>query len=277
MHRRQMLKRSAAAATALAVGLHAGRPVNADERFGDWPVGIQSYTLRKFDVHEAIRHITGLNLHNVELFSGHLALESDSDQIRQMLATLNRNRIHLRAHGVNSFSDNHDANRKVFQFARLAGIRNITADPSPESFDSLETLVDEFDVRICIHNHGPGARYDKLESVANAVKNRHPLIGACIDTGHTLRSNEDPVRWVRELGDRVFALHMKDVAEKQKRTHDVIIGSSFLQLTELFRALRDAGFPSDGSISLEYESNPENPIDDVKQCLAAAAEAIDAV
>ena len=81
--------------------------------------------------------------------------------------------------------------------------------------------------------------------------------------------------WVRELGPRVFALHIKDVAEQKKRTHDVIIGTSFLDLEGLFGALQEIGFPSDGSISLEYESSPDNPIDDVKQCLAAAAEAID--
>ena len=42
----------------------------------------------------------------------------------------------------------------------------------------------------------------------------------------------------------------------------------------LIKTLRAIDFPSDGSISLEYEANPDNPIDDIQQCLAAAEEAV---
>lgn len=249
----------------------------AEHDFGQWPIGIQSYTLREFPVDQAIRHIEGLGLHNVEFYSAHLALDASQDQINAMLDTLKKAKIQLRAHGVNGFSADHAKNRAVFEFARKAGIRNITADPAPDSFDSLDKLCEEYDVRICIHNHGPGHRYDKLTDIEKAVKGRHKNIGACIDTGHTLRSNEDPIAWVKALGPRVFALHIKDVAQKTAQTHDVIIGSSFLDLVGLFKALKAINFPADGSISLEYESSPQNPIDDVKQCLQAAVDALSKV
>jgi hypothetical protein len=38
--------------------------------------------------------------------------------------------------------------------------------------------------------------------------------------------------------------------------------------------LKKTDFPADGGLSLEYEANPQNPIDDMKQCLVAAKEAI---
>ena len=98
--------------------------------------------------------------------------------------------------------------------------------------------------------------------------------GACVDTGHVLRSNEDPVKWIHELGPRVFGLHIKDVAEKQDRTHDVIIGKGHLDVVGLFKALRQIKFPADGALSLEYEANPMNPIDEMKACLEVAREAI---
>jgi sugar phosphate isomerase/epimerase len=273
--RRTFLKGLAAVSASAALG-HTSRPsvLGAESRFGRWPIGIQSYSLRKFPVDEALRHVEGLGLHNLEFFSGHFPLDASDEQIDQMIATLRRAQISLRAHGVNSFTADDAKNRAVFEFAKKAGIRNITANPEPDSFDSLDRLVDEFDIRICIHNHGPGALYDTLDNVTQAVQGRHKHIGACIDTGHTLRSNGDPVEWVKALGPRVFALHLKDVAEKTARTHDVVIGSAHLRLVELFRALNDVGFPDDGSISLEYESNPDNPIDDIKQCLVAATEAI---
>ena len=59
--RRQFLVGSTAA---LAVaGLPASRRLlatPAEDRFGGWPIGIQSYSLRNFNVDEAIRHTQGL-------------------------------------------------------------------------------------------------------------------------------------------------------------------------------------------------------------------------
>jgi sugar phosphate isomerase/epimerase len=247
---------------------------NDPEYYGGLPVGIQSYTLRNFKVEDAVRHIEGLGLRYVEMFGAHLSPSASADKLAETKKLLEKGKITVNAHGVNAFSKDHDANRKLFEFAKRAGFRNLTADPAPDSFDSLDKLCAEYDIRICIHNHGPGHRYDKLTDVQKAVKDRHKHIGACIDTGHVLRSDEDPVKWARELGPRVFALHLKDVKERKASTFDVVIGTSHLDLVGMFKTLKEIKFPADGSLSLEYESNPANPIDDVKQCLTAAREAI---
>jgi predicted DNA-binding antitoxin AbrB/MazE fold protein len=42
----------------------------------------------------------------------------------------------------------------------------------------------------------------------------------------------------------------------------------------VFKALKKVKFPADGSISLEYEANPQNPLDDIKQCIEVAKDAI---
>lgn len=278
--RREFLARTAGmAAGTVLFGLVSPRTLaraaeGAEKDFGGLPIGIQSYTLRNFKLPEVLRHVEGLGLHYIEFFGAHFSPTSTSEQIDEMKKLLAKSKIKLVAHGVNAFSKNHDANRRLFEFAKRAGFKNITADPAPDSFDSLDKLCEEYGIRICIHNHGPRHRYDKLGDVQRAIKDHHKLIGACIDTGHVLRSNEDPVKWASELGERVYALHIKDVAERKAQTHDVVIGSAHLDLVGLFKTLKKIKFPADGSISLEYESNPNNPIDDVKQCLVAAREAI---
>ncbi|MCA9150174.1 MAG: hypothetical protein KDA92_12780, partial [Planctomycetales bacterium] len=166
--RRNFLK--IAAGVCAAATLPQARPAAAAERFGSWPIGIQSYTLRNFPVDQAIRHIQGLGLNYVEMFSAHLPLDASQDHIDKMLATLKAANIQLRAHGVNSFTKDHDKNRAVFEFAKKAGFRNISANPELDSFDSLDELAAEYDIRVCIHNHGPGALYDKLDDVVKAVK-----------------------------------------------------------------------------------------------------------
>jgi inosose dehydratase len=263
-----------AAAAAGATLMDIPQVLGEEDPYGGFPIGVQSYSLRNFNALEAIRHIQGMGLHHVEFFGRHFPLNSTAEQIKQRLDLLEKAEISISAHGVNSFTANHEANKAVFAFAKRAGFNCITANPQPDSFDSLDKLCAEYKIRIAIHNHGPDAIYDKISDVTNAVKGRHPLVGACVDTGHFIRSKEDPVKAVVELGKRVFALHVKDEAKQEKRSHNVVIGSGHLDVPGLFQALVKIDFPADGSISLEYEANPENPIDDMKQCLVVAREAI---
>lgn len=247
----------------------------ADDPYGGFPIGVQSYSLRNFNTLEAIRHIQGLGLHYAEFYSKHLALDATDEQIADTKKLLASADITLNAHGVTGFTKDHAANRKVFEFAKKAGIKNITANPQLDSFDSLDKLCAEFDIRICIHNHGPGALYDKIADTAKAVKDRDKRIGACVDTGHYIRSAEDPVKALHELKGRVFALHIKDDKFKgDPKSHNVVIGDANLDVVGIFKALKETKFPADGSLSLEYEANPDNPIDDMKQCLVVAQEAI---
>jgi inosose dehydratase len=236
------------------------------------PMGIQSYSLRHFKVNEALKHIQVLGLHHVELFDAHFPAASTPDAIAEMLKKVRTMDIAISGHGVNRFSKDHEMNRKLFEFANRAGIRNISADPDPDSFDSLEKLVAEYGIRIAIHNHGPGHRYDKVADVQKAVNGRHAWIGACADLGHFIRSGEDPVKAIHDLGSRIFGIHLKDFADKKKDAAGVVLGKGHLDLAGVFRALREVRFPADGALSLEYEEKAEQPMDDLRQCLAAAAE-----
>ncbi len=249
----------------------------ADDKdpYGGFPMGAQSYSLRNFDVVEAVRHLQGMGLHYVEFFDKHLNKAASDAEIADVKALVAKAEISISAHGVTNFGKDHDENRKVFEFAKRAGIKNLSANPARDSFDSLDKLCEEYQVRIAIHNHGPGALYDKIADTANAIKDHHKLIGACVDTGHYIRSDEDPVKAVLALGDRVYGLHIKDDTHKgDKGSHNVVIGKANLDVVGLFKALRKVKFPADGALSLEYEANPDNPMEDMKACLVVAREAI---
>lgn len=279
LSRRNFLAGTAALASGAIVSQHAltALAIEKPAKYHGLPMGIQSYTLRNFDTEQAIRHIQGLGLQHAEFYSKHLSPTASPEQISETLARLKEAGIKLNAHGVHSFGANEKKNRELFEFAKAIGIKTITANPTPDSFDSLDKLVEEYQIRIAIHNHGPGALYDGLKNVQDRVKDRHELIGACVDTGHVLRSNQDPVEWVKALGPRVYALHIKDVAEKQSKTHDVIIGRGHLDVDALFVAMKEINFPADGVISMEYEAHPENPIADVRDCLEVAEASISKV
>jgi sugar phosphate isomerase/epimerase len=237
--------------------------------YAPYRMGIQSYSLRGYDFNEAAKRASGLGLTYIEAFPGHLPQTDDPAQIKKTLDYLKSLGLKLNAWGVQGFDGDEAAARRTFVFAKAMGLESISADPSPEALPILDKLVKEFKIAIAIHNHGPGARYDGLSSVMKAVEGHDVLIGACVDTGHVLRSGEDPVDWVKALGKRVHGLHLKDVKDK---TQWKVLGQGDLRLVDLLRELKKIKYRN--VMSLEYEENPENPIPDVTACLAAARVAI---
>ena len=278
LSRRRFVLTAAAAAGATwfdVPRILADSPKKSLERFGGFPFGLQSFTLRKLPVEEVVEVISHkLDLHFVEFTRHHFAIDADATNVSKMLDLVGSHKITIAAHGVDSFGADEEANRKLFEFAKAAGIRNISANPKPESLDNLDKLCAEFpDVRIAIHNHGPGALYDKISDVTDAVKDRHPNIGACVDTGHFIRSAECPVEAIKKLEGRVFGVHVKDMAKQEKQGDEQVIGQGLLDLEAMFKALKEIKFPADGAMSLEFEGNPDDPVPEVLECLEAASEA----
>jgi sugar phosphate isomerase/epimerase len=267
-----------AGAAGASLSIVPRRPIFADSgRSANRPnplaLGLQSFTLREFPIEKAIELAKDLGFTHVEFTRKHVSPDTPSaelDAVKRKMADLG---LRISAQGVNPFTKNHAANRRVFELAKRMGNRNISADPSEDSFDSLEKLVAEYNIRIAIHNHGPGTRYDKIADVLKAIKGRDPRIGACADLGHYIRSAEDPVKAVTLLGDRLYGIHLKDFAEQKKDAQGVVLGRGHLDVLAVYKALLKVNFPADGALSLEYEENPKDPLPDVKACIAVAREA----
>jgi sugar phosphate isomerase/epimerase len=241
--------------------------------YGGFKMGIQSYSLRHFNTDEALAKTKELGLTYWESFSKHFPVTDDTARINGYKKKLNDAGIKLIAYGVQGFGKNTDANRKEFEFAKAMGIPVISADPAPESFDNLDKLVEEFGIHIAIHNHGPGSRYDTIESVTRAIQNHHERIGACVDTGHYLRSDVNPVAAIEAFGNRTYGVHLKDVkALPGGKKQFTILGQGDLDVVGCLKALKKLKF--EHCMSFEYEENEQNPMADIKQCLAAVREGI---
>lgn len=237
-------------------------------------LGIQMYSLRGYPVNEALEHAKDLGFSHVEFYPGMYSVKSDAAAIREMTKKISDLGLTLSAHGVNRLTKDADANRKLFEFAQAAGVRTITADPDPESFDNLDELVKEFNIRVAIHNHGPRHRYNKVVDVLEAIEKHDERIGACADLGHYIRSGERPVEVIRLLKGRLYGIHLKDFAEMKDKAEGVILGQGFIDAPAVMTALVQVGFPKDGALSIEYEKNPKNPLSDIRECVRVAKEAM---
>ncbi len=271
--RREFLQASAAAAGLAFVSSRSAKIFAADTPASRFRLGLQSYTLREFPVEVAVKTAKELGFAHVEFTRAHISEKVPTDKVDAVKALMAEQGLRVSSQGVNEFTSNHAANRALFVLAKRFGNRNIAANPMDDSFDSLEKLVAEFDIRIAIHNHGPKSRFDKIADVLKAIKGRDPRIGACADLGHYIRSGEDPVKAIALLNDRLFGVHLKDYDAPKGNAKGVIIGKGLLDPVAVYKALAKTNFPADGAFSLEYEENPKNPIEDVKACIAAARDA----
>jgi sugar phosphate isomerase/epimerase len=240
-------------------------------------LGIQMYSLRGFTVDEALGHVKDLGLKFVEFYSGMFPVTDDQGVIDAMKKKVADLGLTISAYGVSRFTNDAAANRKLFTFAKAAGIPILSADPDPDSFASLDDLVKEFDIRIAIHNHGPTHRYNKAVDVLDAIEKHDDRIGACADLGHFLRSGEKPTEVIRLLAGRLYGIHLKDFADMQDKTKGVILGKGHIDVPAVFSALEQAKFPADGALSIEYEENPNDPIDEIRECVEVARAAMAAV
>ena len=111
----------------------------------------------------------------------------------------------------------------------------------------------------------------------NAIDGYDVRIGACADLGHYIRSGQRATEVIRLLKGRLYGIHLKDFAEMKKKTQGVILGKGHLDVEGVFLALKATGFPDDGAISLEYEENPKDPINDIRQCFVIANAAMNKV
>ena len=273
--RRSFLQKSSLLAAIAASGVLPRIAQAADAKAPK--LGIQLYSLRGYKVDEALKHAADLGFEQVEFYSGMLPLDSSDEVIAATKKKVADLGMSISGHGVNHFTKDAAANRKMFEFARKLGVPCMSADPDLDSFDSLNDLVKEFDIRIAIHNHGPNHRYNKAADVLRVIEGRDARIGACADLGHYIRSGQNSTEVIRLLKGRLFGIHLKDFAEMKDQTKGVILGKGHLNVEAVFTELKEAGFPANGALSLEYEENEKNPIADIRECYAVARAAMKAV
>ncbi len=268
INRRDFLALGAAGTLALA----SGKAFAAAQKPA-FRVGAQSYSFRHFKFPEPMAKLKEVGLSSIEFCSVHFPPAAGAPGFAEVKAAIEASGVKVVSYGVEGFTDNHDANRVKFEFAKALGIEVLTADPQPNAFDSLDKLTEEFGVKIAIHNHGPNdVRYGTVEKVLKAVKDHSKMIGACVDTGHTIRSGEKPHEVLKALGDRVISMHLKDWVTGGE---EQILGEGNIDLKAVATELKALNFG--GPVMLEFELSPEDPVAGMKKGLGNWKAAVEEV
>ncbi len=232
-------------------------------------LGIASYTFRNFNREQMIGFLKQARVADVNLKDTKDHLPMDAQAEAAALADYAAAGIKLHAAGTIYFQKDEDADiRSKFEYCKRAGIGVIVAgDPATTTLPRIEKFAKEYDIRIAIHNHGPE---DKLWpsplDVLKAVKPFDSRIGCCIDVGHTARAGTDVVQAIREVGPRLFNVHIKDLASFTEKESQVAVGEGKMPVKRIFEAL--AAIKYQGFVDLEYEIFADEPMPGVIESLA---------
>src|SRR5271167_646326 len=244
--RRDFLRNTAITTAALAsTAAHpvfaAAQQVTAQSTSKPSPIqlGMASYTFREFDRARVIDFMKELKLAN------------------------------LNAVGTVYFPKDEDEDiRSKFDYAKRAGVKVIVAgDPAPTTLPRIEKFVKEYDIRFAIHNHGPEDKvWPSPLDVLKAVGNMDPRMGCCIDVGHCERAGTDVVTAIKQVGPRLFDVHMKDLTDFHSKESQVAVGDGIMPVHGIFEALIAINYQ--GYVDLEYEIHGDDPMPGVIKSFA---------
>ena len=235
---------------------HGGH--SAESREISLKLGMASYSFREFDLDETLSMTKRLGLSRICFKSFHLPLESTESEIMAVSKKVKDSGLELYGCGVVYMTKEEEVGR-AFDYAKAAGMRMIIGVPNHELLGLVNKKVQEYNIQMAIHNHGPGDEiYPTPESVYERIKSLDPRIGLCLDIGHTQRSGISPSDSASKFADRLLDVHFKDVTASTREGSALEVGRGVIDIPQFLRTLLKINFS--GIASLEYEKDGKDPL-----------------
>ena len=221
-------------------------------------LGVASYSMRELTLDRALAGAKALGVTSMTFKDVHLPRTDPPDTTRALAAKIKAAGISIAGGGTITLPNDPAQITKDFEYAKAAGFPLIFISPDPAALDTIEQMVKAYDITVAIHNHGPEDKWwPRPQDAYAAIKSRDRRMGLCIDVGHTTRTGTNPAQACRECRDRLYDMHVKDLASMENHS-DTEVGRGIINFPELFKTLLEIGYQ--GQVGLEYEINAKDPI-----------------
>ncbi len=238
-------------------------------------LGLASYSTRKFSLDETLAMANRLNLKQIALKSMHMPLESSEEDIKNITAKFEKAGIGLYGGGVIYMKTAQEV-ENAFRYAKAAKMKVIIGVPNHDLLPLVEMKVKETNIKLAIHNHGPGDKvYPTPEVVYDKIKMLDPRIGLCIDVGHVQRLGLDPVKNIEKYADRLYDIHLKDVDKSEADGKSVEFGRGVLDIPAVLNALKAINYT--GVMAMEFEKDSEDVFAGLAECVGYVNGVLDAI
>jgi sugar phosphate isomerase/epimerase len=220
-------------------------------------IGLATYTCRELTFEQMVDFAVEHGIREVEVYTAHLDPEALDSVNTEKKAYLEKKGVRAYA-GYYALDADMARNRRAFELARLFDMDFIVVEPKDLAlWDDIEKLVKEFDIRVAIHNHGPGTVYADPATVRKIMAERDTRIGVCLDVGWAAAAGHDVAQVFLDYGDRVWDVHFKDKTESRlvdgrPCAEDRPIGQGRANLKGLAERMKQTGWS--GVLALESDS-----------------------
>jgi sugar phosphate isomerase/epimerase len=256
-----------AAATAAGV-LKTGKAENSSLKSGKpdhkrLKLGLASYTFRKFNLDDTLAMTQRVGLNRISLKNFHLPLESTPQEIKNTARKIKQLGLELYGCGVVYMKTASEVDR-AFDYAKAADIKVIIGVPEHDLLELVNKKVQEYDLRLAIHNHGPGdERYPTPQSAYMKIKEMDQRMGLCLDIGHVKRLGMDPVDSAQKYAERLHDIHIKDVTSATAEGRTTEIGRGVIDIPRFLNTLLKINYQ--GTVAFEYEKDELDPLPGVAE------------
>lgn len=228
-------------------------------------LGLQTWTCRNMTFDQIIGFAVRHHLKYVQFTGAVLDPAAPREELLRKKAVLEQKGIVPYTMGVMATSLDKEANRRLFELARLMGMKFIVVEPKDlAQWDNLEALVKEYDIGLAIHNHGTGTVYGNPATVKQVLAGRDPRIGVCMDVGWVTAAGFDAAKVFQDYGaERVFDLHFKDkkleFSGGKTVTIDTKPGQGDANYQDLFAAIKQTGWSGVMAIETDSKAFAQDP------------------
>jgi sugar phosphate isomerase/epimerase len=244
--------------SAAALGVGNKHTVDHANKETQLKLGLTSYTFRSFSLDDTIKMALRLDLKNISLKNMHMPLESPADDIKKIAEKVRSAGLNLYGAGVIYMKTPQEV-EAAFAYANNAGLQMITGVPNHELLPLSDEQVKKYNVKLAIHNHGPGDQlYASPADVYEKIKGFDQRIGLCIDIGHVQRIGQDPSIMIVRYKDRLYDMHMKDVNKASADGTPVEIGRGIIDIPKVIKTLQKIKYA--GNMAFEFEKDEKDPL-----------------
>jgi inosose dehydratase len=258
MTRRQAVR----TASLLAAGAWMGTAFRAHAAAPAFQLGLATVSLSKFPPDKVIEAAMKLQLRNVSLFGSHCPwAKGTPEECRAAAQKFKDAGLTVTGCGVINLPNEEGAVRRAFENAQAVGLPTMICKPAHDAFPLVEKFVKQYDLRLAVHNHGPGDNgYPSPLDAWQAVQPYDKRIGLCIDVGHSYRAGTDPAQAIRTCHERLYDIHLKDSLAEPGATKDipVEVGKGHMDIKGILAALIEVKYSH--IVAFEYEKGGADPV-----------------
>jgi inosose dehydratase len=264
--RRSFVKIAGIGALASALPAHEANSLTETKIVEGFNLGIAGYTFLyyKNNIEKICEVMNQVGVKNISLKNFQLPYDSSKVQADEVIGKFKSAGINVYGLGVIYLKTEQEVDTAM-NYAQAAGVKMIIAAPVYEVLPYLEKQAKAFNIRVAIHNHGPEDKlFPDIDAVFEKIKNLDPIIGICLDIGHSFRCGNDPAVMLLKYKERIHDLHIKDVNEPIQSGKTEIMGRGKIDFVSFVKALKKSGYT--GICSLEYEQD-KDPAMGVAECV----------